>query len=79
MCGLWIARGRPRIGPRCLSRYRAERSRDTARLVALAGDLLPKLDQPLAGWPPELGHQLVRNLAAQALWDPRPAGGRGAW
>ncbi len=62
-----------------MSRYRAERSRDTARVVALAADLLPKLDRPLAGWPPELRHQLVRNLAAQLLWDPRPTGGRSAW
>jgi len=64
--------------PACLTRYRAERTHDRARLEALARELAPALDRRLAGWPAPLRRQLVRNLAAQLLWDPRPAAGADA-
>jgi hypothetical protein len=64
----------------CLARYRAQRRVDEARLAALARQLIRQPGVFPAGWPAELKPPLARNLAAQLLWDRRPArGGEPRW
>jgi hypothetical protein len=64
----------------CLARYRSQRGVDEARLAALTRQLIRQPAALIAGWPTELKRPLARNLAAQLLWDRRPAiGGEPGW
>ena len=63
----------------CFARYRAEVARDERALLALSGKLEVAAAARLRAWPELLRPLLAHNLAAQLLWDLRPAGGLDVW
>lgn len=63
----------------CFARYRAQVARDERALLALTGKLEVAAAAKLRAWPELLRPLLARNLAAQLLWELRPAGGLDVW
>jgi hypothetical protein len=63
----------------CFARYRAQLARDQRALLALSSRLEAAASAQPGAWPELLRPLLAHNLAAQLLWERRPAGGLGVW
>jgi hypothetical protein len=63
----------------CFAGYRAQVARDERALLALSAKLEVAAAPKLRAWPELLRPLLAHNLAAQLLWELRPAGGLDVW